>query len=193
MPWEKSFNRDEALDGAMSVFWQKGYERTSYADLVTAAGASRYGLYSEFGEKHNMYLAALDRYRDVPVTGLLGKLAHKDAGLAELKDYFERLVRAFRSKDARNGCLMSLSAIDLAPHDPEVKTRVLANFKRIRGIYQRALENAQVANEWPSSQDAAVTASALFGIVQGAAVFQRGGMTLKEVADYVENSVNLLI
>ena len=193
MPWEKSFDRKAALDTAMRIFWEKGYDRTSYADIVKATKASRYGLYDEFGDKHELYIAALDQYRDGPVTALLGDLEQQDAGLPELRNYFARMVAAFRSGAAQRGCLMSLSAIDLAPHDPDVAKRVQKNFLRIRSHYARAFQNAQKAGDWPSTRSAEDTAAALFGIVQGAAVFQRGGEPVDSVADYVEKSVALLI
>ena len=193
MPWEKSFERSKALEASMRVFWTKGYERTSYADLVTEAKASRYGLYDEFGDKHDLYLAVLDHYRDGPVTHLLGALAEENAGLQELKAYFGRLVDVFRSEGARNGCLMSLSAIALAPHDPLIAQKVQENFRRIRGLYVAALERAQQEGDWPEERSAQDVGAALYGIVQGAAVLQRGGEGLDHVADYVENSVALLI
>lgn len=193
MPWEKSFDRTKTLETSMRVFWTKGYERTSYADIVKATNASRYGLYDEFGDKHDMYLAALDQYRDGPVTWLLGDLEHPDAGLSELRGYFTRMVAVFRSGDAQKGCLMSLSAIDLAPHDPEVAERVQKNFLRMRTLYARALTNAQSAGYWPRDRSAENTAAALFGIVQGAAIFQRGGEPVESVADYVATSVDLLL
>ena len=193
MPWEKSFDRKKTLEASMRVFWTKGYERTSYADLVKATKASRYGLYDEFGDKHDMYLATLDAYRDGPVTWLIGDLDEPDAGLLQLRSYFARMVTAFRSGEAQKGCLMSLSAIDLAPHDPEVAERVQKNFARMRTVYARALSNAQAASEWPAEKSAENTANALFGIVQGAAIFQRGGEPVESVADYVEKSVDLLL
>lgn len=193
MPWEKSFDRNEALDTAMRVFWAKGFERTSYADVVTATKASRYGLYDEFGDKHAMYLEALDHYRDGPVTSLLVNLDQPDAGLSELRSYFERLVEVFRSGEAQKGCLMSLSAIDLAPHDALVAEKVQANFLRMRRLYSDALKNAQAAGDWPAGKVPEDTAAALFGIVQGAAIFQRGGEPVEFVADYVERSVALLL
>lgn len=193
MPWEKSFDRAKALDASMRVFWTKGFERTSYADIVAATKASRYGLYDEFGDKREMYLAALDHYRDGPVTWLLGDLDQPNAGLSELRAYFDRLVAAFRSGDAQKGCLMSLSAIDLAPHDPVIAEKVQANFQRMRRLYSNALENAQASGDWPVDKKAADTAAALFGIVQGAAIFQRGGEPVGSVAHYVERSIAQLL
>ena len=76
----------------MMAFWQNGYEKTSVADIVAATGASRYGLYDEFGDKHALYLAALGYYEKNPVAWLLGDLDKDGAGLAELYGYRDRLI-----------------------------------------------------------------------------------------------------
>ncbi|MEM8839406.1 MAG: helix-turn-helix domain-containing protein, partial [Pseudomonadota bacterium] len=63
MPRPREFNPDDALDAAMRVFWAKGFAETSYDDLVLGTGVSRKSLYSVFGDKHMLFIAALQRYR----------------------------------------------------------------------------------------------------------------------------------
>ena len=58
----KCFNRDEALEKAMQAFWAKGYEATSVQDLVDCMGINRGSLYDTFGDKHQLFLEALDQY-----------------------------------------------------------------------------------------------------------------------------------
>ena len=61
---KRTFNVEQALDAALSVFWRKGYEGTSYADLVAATGLERPSLYSAFGNKEALFLRALTRYTE---------------------------------------------------------------------------------------------------------------------------------
>src|SRR2546421_11571470 len=61
----KEFDRDETLQKAMEVFWSRGYEAASIEDLVKHMGINRQSLYDTFGDKHRLYLLALDRYREV--------------------------------------------------------------------------------------------------------------------------------
>lgn len=58
----KVFDREAALDKAMTLFWQHGYEATSLADLVEATGAKAPTLYAEFTNKEGLFRAVLDRY-----------------------------------------------------------------------------------------------------------------------------------
>src|SRR5438034_827557 len=65
MARQKEFDRDEALQGAMEVFWSRGFEAASIQDLVGRMGINRQSLYDTFGDKHALYLEALDRYHEV--------------------------------------------------------------------------------------------------------------------------------
>ena len=194
MPWEKSFNRSEAFEASLLTFWENGYERTTVSDLTKATGASRYGLYDEFGDKQSLYFSALDYYRDQFVSRLLGSLETKpDAGLSDLKAYFRRLYDVAATDAGARGCFMSLSAIDLAPRDPAVAERVQENFIRVRTCFARALKNAQKQGDWPADRDAKATAAALLGIIQGAAVFQRAGEPSDMIVSYLKKSVGLIL
>ncbi len=51
MPWEKSFKEEEAIEKAMKLFWEKGYEPASIADIIEATGVNRGSLYNAFGGK----------------------------------------------------------------------------------------------------------------------------------------------
>ncbi len=61
MARQKEFDRDEVLHKAMEVFWTRGYEGTSIQDLVKHMGINRQSIYDTFGDKHSLFLQALDR------------------------------------------------------------------------------------------------------------------------------------
>jgi TetR/AcrR family transcriptional repressor of nem operon len=56
MPWEKSFNEETALEKAMQVFWEKGFEPASIADLLEGTGLNRGSLYNAFGGKQQLFV-----------------------------------------------------------------------------------------------------------------------------------------
>jgi len=66
----KQFNRQAALEDAMKVFWAKGFHGTSMQDLVDELGVNRQSLYDTFGGKHELFEAALERYRELLQTAL---------------------------------------------------------------------------------------------------------------------------
>ncbi len=96
----KVFDRDAALDKAMTLFWQHGYEATSLADLVEATGAKAPTLYAEFVNKEGLFRAVLDRY----ISRFAAK--HEAVLFAEgksvdraLRDYFTAVATCFTSKE----------------------------------------------------------------------------------------------
>ena len=153
MPRPKAFDPDEALQKAMQVFWERGYEATSVEDLVQRMGLNRFSLYSTFGGKHQLFVAALERYRDTIVADLVGELEQSAAGLAAIRQFFARLVDFFASSKGWCGCLMTNTAVELAPHDPRVAAKVQAYVVRLEEAFYRVLLQAQ-----PTQQRAAAHA-----------------------------------
>ena len=188
MPWEKSFDRQEALRQAMMLFWRQGYEDTSISDIAAATGASRYGLYDEFGDKHALYLEALEHYGEVLITQLLGPLERADAALPELRGYRDRLLASVDTEVGRLGCFLCLSGVDLGPRDPQVTAKVSATFERVIAALTRALKNAAAADNLRSDIDPGEAAEVIAAAVQGAAVFLRSGREPAAVARGLENS-----
>jgi TetR/AcrR family transcriptional repressor of nem operon len=143
MPRPKAFDPDAALQKAMQIFWERGYEATSVDDLVQGMGINRFSLYSTFGDKHQLFVAALERYRDTIVADLVGELEQSAAGLAAIRQFFTRLVDFFASSRGWCGCLMTNTAVELAPHDPQAAARVQAHVVRLEEAFFRVLLQAQ--------------------------------------------------
>ena len=78
MPWEKSFDEDEAVGKAMKVFWEKGYEPASMADLIAVTGITRGSLYNAFGGKEQLFIKALEKYDKDNRRAMLAKLEAMD-------------------------------------------------------------------------------------------------------------------
>src|SRR5690606_40309176 len=85
----RTYDPDAALDRAMRLFWEKGYAGTSMADLVEATGVSRYGFYSEFGDKDALFEKCIAYYARVVIARTLGALEAPEAGRAEIEAYFD--------------------------------------------------------------------------------------------------------
>jgi len=75
----RCFDTDKALDSAMHVFWQKGYQGASLSDLTGAMGINRPSLYAAFGDKESLYRKVLDRYGTGPASCLGEALAQPTA------------------------------------------------------------------------------------------------------------------
>jgi TetR/AcrR family transcriptional repressor of nem operon len=108
MPDVKHFDPAEVLTAVELLFWRNGVASTGIQDIVAATGLSRSSLYSTFGGKDDLYLAALQRYLELRSRPMFDRLAADARGLPGIEDFFERLIRLRCSGDhARWGCLVS--------------------------------------------------------------------------------------
>jgi len=183
----RQFNSDEVLDRSMREFWERGYRDTSVDDLVTATGVRPGSLYNAFpGGKHRLFLQALDRYSTLVVPEKLGSLEHADAGLAELRAYFDGLLKDLSTPEGRMGCLMVNSTIELAAVDSEVGEVVRSHMARLERSAERALRNAKRRGEIRQSIDPRAKATQLMATGMGLMVVGKtdpGRKLLKTIVD----------
>ncbi|MDQ3184858.1 MAG: TetR/AcrR family transcriptional regulator, partial [Actinomycetota bacterium] len=90
MPRTKDFEPQEALDAAMYLFWRKGYEAAAMRELLDAMSIGRGSFYGTFGDKHALFLAALDRFREVRTSWIEEVL--EESGLEAIEEVFRRSV-----------------------------------------------------------------------------------------------------
>lgn len=116
----RAFDEQEALDGAMHLFWRQGYAAASLNDLLDATDLSRSSFYETFGNKRDLLVAALERYRDAVVGALVEPLRRRDAGRAEIEETFDAVVGLALSQAGQRGCLANNCLVEVGPHDDVV-------------------------------------------------------------------------
>jgi AcrR family transcriptional regulator len=120
----RSFDPDEVLDTARAVFWNLGYAATSLDDLAAATGLNRPSLYAAFGDKHALYMAALERSATEGATALREALRTVAPLKALLHAIFDRSAEIYRSGDTgQRGCFVVGTAVTQAVDDPEARAR----------------------------------------------------------------------
>lgn len=178
MPRTREFEPDQALQRAMDLFWFQGYADTSIDELVRATGASRYGLYATFGDKHDLFLLSLQRYARDVFGPMIALLEAPQASRGEIRAFFQSILQLIRQPGGRGrrGCLMCNTAVELGPFDPASAGRVRKHFHRVRVGFAHALKNARRSGELGRAIDVAATADYLLGVAQGAFVLARSGI-----------------
>ncbi len=177
----KEFRPEAALDAAMQLFWLKGYGATSMRDLLDGMGIGRGSFYNTFGDKHALFLAALDRFEEAR-TGWIGETL-EGSGLDGIEEVFRRSVDGLVGSEPRRGCLLANSAVELAPHDAEVADRISRYVRRTEEAFAGALIHAQGAGEITAWSDPAVLARFLVSNLHGMRVLARAGTDRRTLED----------
>jgi TetR/AcrR family transcriptional regulator, transcriptional repressor for nem operon len=165
----KGYDRDRALAAARDLFWERGYEATSISDLEQRTGLNRSSMYQEFGNKRELFDAALACYLDQVIAPLLADLREPDAGFDALVAFFTRLGRLFRAGTAvaTRGCLLVNSIAELAATQSSIRPAASAYRDRLRTTFGQVLANAAARGEadpTATGRRAQLLASTLMGI-----------------------------
>jgi TetR/AcrR family transcriptional repressor of nem operon len=163
----KEFERDDVLGAALDVFWAKGYDATSLDDLTSAMGIGRASLYNEFGDKHSLFIEALDRYRVARLTQLSDVLENGPSARAGIAAAMRGTVDLLWADGNRRGCLMVNSAAELAASDPAVATRAAEAFERTESAFRSALARGKRSGDFDANLNVRATARYLANTLTG--------------------------
>jgi TetR/AcrR family transcriptional repressor of nem operon len=189
----KEFDPDAALQAALELFWRRGYEATSMADLVEHLGIGRASLYATFGSKHELYLKALDRYGATGLTRIVRELSGPGPALPAVRAVVRRYASEAADERLRlNGCLVTNTAAELAPHDPAAARRVERNWDQVETALHSALTRAQAQGELPEDRDPLTLARMLLVLTQGLQVVGKASADPARVRDAAEQALALL-
>jgi TetR/AcrR family transcriptional regulator, transcriptional repressor for nem operon len=189
----KAFDTDAALVQAMQLFWKQGYESTSLDDLVNALGVNRASLYATFGAKHDLFLAALDRYGEAAITQLVLVLSSTTEPRSTLETVLRFLALCESGEGPARGCLMTNTALELGGRgDAEVDARLAQNARRVIDALTKLIARGQAAGELRASADARAVACTVFATMQGMRVSGRLGATRAELDAVVDATLSLL-
>jgi len=181
----REFDTDAALDNALQVFWRKGYEGASMADLTEAMGITKPSLYAAFGNKEELFRKALDRYVDGPGGYVQAALKRTTA-----REVVERLLSqsADAVTDPQNppGCLAVQGALCCGDAAETIKQELVARRAKGEQDLRARFERAIAEGDLPGNADAADLARYVSAIIQGMAVQAASGTPreqLRRLAD----------
>ena len=172
MARRRAFDIDECLERATDLFWTRGYIGTSIQDLVAQTGVERGSLYAAFGGKRGMFLAALEAYDREVRRRRLAEAEQTDSSLRCIEQVFRDWVPELTNGE-RRGCFLTNTAIELAPHDPEIAEIVERKQAEIEAFFVRKVREAQDAGEVRQDLDAAAAGAGLLASLLGMLVLAR--------------------
>ena len=185
----KAFDRDQALDQAVQLFWAQGYDATSMSDLRKAMGIGRQSLYDTFGDKQQLFGEVLDRYIGWN-DEILAVAFPADAGVDALRQHLYRVVHTMTDGAPRKGCLLMRTCNQVAPHDDRVAARTQAALQSMTDTFRRVLEGAQSRGEISGDVDPTTAGRYLTSQAAGLGVLAQSGATATELKAVVDTALN---
>ncbi len=170
------FDHQDALDAATEVFWSRGYEAASMAELLKAMGLSKSSMYQSFGSKEGLFRCCLDRYASAQAEGMHALLAQAASGREFIESVFAGIAETAGEPDGAKGCLMVNSASEFGQSEPLVALTIGAALHPISAVFVAAIQRAQRENQITSDADAAALASYIQVAISGLRTMIKAGI-----------------
>ncbi|KAF0228275.1 MAG: TetR family transcriptional [Beijerinckiaceae bacterium] len=173
MPPNKQFDVDETLAKAMRTFWERGYEATSVQDLIDSTGINRGSLYGTYGDKRALFLAALGKYDKDIRRKILSELEAEHSPRHAIRELLVCFSTGLLEKGDTAGCLMTNTALELAAHDPEIRSIVAHAQEQIEDFFHRMILRGQELGEMSPALNPPRIAKGLLASLSGLLVLIR--------------------
>jgi AcrR family transcriptional regulator len=135
----RSFNRDQALDAAVLVFWDKGYDGSSIEDLTNAMGINRPSLYATFGNKRDLFMQAIDRYAATHGNRAFSAFRLEPDNRKAIEQFFDASIECALAEGTPRGCLINTVATEAAENDAELRDKLADMFTQTDTAIARRL------------------------------------------------------
>jgi TetR/AcrR family transcriptional repressor of nem operon len=169
----REFDEVTALEAAIECFWQRGYEATSVRDLAVRMGISAPSLYNVYGNKHDLFVRALERYLDHSTRARITRLEDSLPPKQAIRRFINEIIERSVNDRERRGCFLINSALEVAPHDGELGALIADRLAEIEAFFRRSIKAAQAEGTVPRERNAKDLARLLLGILLGIRVLAR--------------------
>jgi AcrR family transcriptional regulator len=188
-----SYDRDIALGAIRDVFWSRGFSATSLDDIAAAAGMNRPSLYGAFGDKREMYLAALRMFA-VESGRELQKALEAPTLREALEAFYARAVRDYLSGNGGpRGCLVVCTAVTEATGDPAIRSALAAILAEVDSVVAVRIARAQAEGDRCPGGDAKVLARVATSVLHSIAVRARAGARRSELLTIARVAAELIV
>ncbi|WP_076864453.1 TetR/AcrR family transcriptional regulator [Bradyrhizobium mercantei] len=188
----REFDVDQALDKAIKVFREQGYNATSIEDLTGAMGLASGSIYKAFKDKRAVFLAALDRYMRLRNDQIALIAGTRGTARERLRAVLGFYVDSAKGIEGRRGCMVVGSAVELAIVDREVATRVGATLARNEAFLADLIRQGQADGSISGRIDPDDTARVMVCLTQGLRVVGKSGRAPADTAAAVDIAMRLL-
>lgn len=184
----KGFIPDEALDRAVEMFWEHGYEGVDVERIARAVNVTKPALYRAFGDKSTLLLKAVDRYAMTYLAPRMAAFQAEQDIHKAVTVFCEATVNA-ASDRAHGGCMMAAAALGQSERVPEIRSYVALGLTATADVFAKRFEKEIKAGRLTRTPSAKVRGLALVDLLQGLQLRAKVGVPreplLQEARSYV--------
>jgi len=184
----RSFDREAALDAAMQVFWEKGFEGASISDLTSAMGVNPPSLYAAFGDKEQLFLEAADRYMERADSCPFEKEPTARGAIEALLRF---LASDITDANHPRGCLMMMASATAVNASPKLQKALALKRAESREFLKERIKRGIREGDVPADADAGELADFYSTIISGISQQAREGSTRKSLLATIERAMSL--
>jgi AcrR family transcriptional regulator len=172
-----SFDREAALETAMHVFWERGYEAASISDLTSAMGITPPSLYTAFGDKEQLFLEAIERYALGYGSISARALKEEATARAAIERWLHEAASELTEPCHPKGCMVVMAATNCSVAAERVQSALARRRAEAIASVTRRIEGAIAAGELPADTDAQDLANFYATVYQGMSLQAKDGAT----------------
>jgi AcrR family transcriptional regulator len=190
----RAYDPQTALQQALGVFWSTGYSGASLDSIATAAGMNRPSLYAAFGDKHALYIKALEQYWESASAAMQEALMDKDLTLEQaLMGFYEGQLSIYFSGEGQpRGCFAIGTATTEAVEDSAIREVLADRLSRLDADLETRLRAAVSAGELKDDVDPAALAVLASSLLHSISIRARAGKSRTELTELARNAVNVI-
>ncbi|WP_409345402.1 TetR/AcrR family transcriptional regulator [Paenibacillus sp. MBLB4367] len=187
----REFDEQKALDAAMQLFWEKGYEATSLSDLTAKMGIQRPSIYSAFGDKKELFEAALRNYTQLHASSVRARLPKHATVKEAFRSFFEAVVAKEyeEGEGLGRGCFCINTMVELAPHDAKFEILTREHQMYVAALFQETIERGVRSGELLNVTNPAALAQTFVVSLIGLTVLLKS----RPERSFADNSVKLIL
>lgn len=188
----RTFDRDRALHRALEVFWKRGYEPATTAELCAAMGINPPSLYAAFGNKASLFMEVVERYEITYWAAPWQELDNEPDLRKAMECFLLDAAAVLSSSDVPCGCMVVMATTNISPEAQNVHDAMKALREGSRTNFRRRLTRAVEAGELPVGTDVQALASVFTTLLQGMSVQARDGATQDELERTARAALTML-
>jgi AcrR family transcriptional regulator len=184
----RAFDPDAALEAALRVFWEKGYEGTALSDLTAAMGVNRPSIYATFGNKEALFRKALDRYAE-RMTNYTAEALKQPTARAVAERLMVGTADLLSSPGNPKGCLMVQGALACGEEADAIRKELISRRATGEAALRERFERAKIGGDLAAGADAGDWARYVMAVMHGMSVQSAGGASRGELQGVIDLSL----